>query len=1092
MPSEPIVVDIIRPADLMVLKLKLINMKVDGQPGVIWRWKTNGEGPPVLVVEFPSQHIAEETFFEPAPGLPVCVRDGDGVLAQNLNDLAGGVTAELDGRLRQAIEAMDLVLPAAPLVEKVTQSPQEWQARDANAAELCKIRQRTATELQIARSVDPVLPDPPVGARIAGHSQLVYLVNPDDSIPGSLAGLLEWSRTGKRIPCLSPAATTGWPASSHAEPRDDETTHIEAPYRLYLSPDEQGCWVHAVELKPAAVDRVGAIRRELWHTRLAVKLDDYLVDGKYKYQNLSADPRHADYRVIEELAADELAGQRTVRAIWSPDYNADQVLPKDGSGQLLKNPFRMSLTPEDRNQIVHLTSDRDLEEGSYKEIQVGRLMLSALGAWLDLGADFGPSLPKLAQNPTEAGRLTIEEWRHRAAMGRDTYVRVVYQGTLFPFGHRASLVKITERKVQPSPSSGPVAYLRQRIYLIVREPERSYAARDFPFQSIRITTQVTPPLDDPESSKLGSHLGPGGGEVEAKDAFWPRVGSRDFLFHCVATDKDGVVCEFSTPLVFMTTNVDRPPAFTAYNKNTTDLLKTRRRLVLGGQALAFAPGDAQEKAVLAAHQVELNARQPPPDRDVKPHYEPHMVEASVGIPALMHLLGSGLGEKVDVQYYRGTYPDEAANRSFADVFVELIDPVTRARKPYEVDFSDTRRAGGLMRPEMAVSAVSRKYGLVAGNVDAFAVGSSPPTFKPSEFFPDVKLLGDLSLKDLVQDAELTTAEGASCVPVVSTTTTPDGQATTSLAWTTTRFNTVPPFEPNGTTLTINTAVTQSKEAAAQFTTSGTLSGFTLNFGGFIIVPVTSLTFIAGSGQKPHVSAEFGELAFAPPLQFLKNLLDKIPKSGFADPPSVDVNDQRALVSYSMGLPNLELGLFALRDLSIYAGLTLPFAGQAMQVEFRFAERHHPFHVAYSIFSGGGFLGLLLQSSGVQQLEAQLEFCGELSLDIGVASGGVYVMAGIYFKWALTGADQLSGYVRCGGELEVLGLISVSVEFYMSLGYELKQIVGRASMVVEVEVLFFSVDVTLSVERRFQGSDPTFSQAVDEGDWGRYWAAFAAD
>lgn len=1079
MPSDPIVIDVVRPADLMVLKFRLINMKVDGLLGGPRRWKANGEGPPVLVVEFPPQHIAEEAFFEPAPKLPVYVPDGDGVLAQNLNNLAGGVAAELDARLRQAIEAMDLVVPAAPLVEKVMQSPQEWQVRDANAADLCKVRQQTATELQIARSVDPVLPDPPVGARIAGHSQLVYLVNPDDSIPGSLAGLLEWSRTQKRIPCVSPAATTGWPADWHPEPTDDDVTHIEVPYRLYLSPNEQGCWVHAVELKPAAVDRLGAIRRELWHTRLAVKRDEYLVDGKYKYQNLSADPGRADYRVVEELAADLLAGQRTVRAIWSEDYRTDQVLPRDATGWLVCNPFRMSLTPEDRNQIVHLTSDSSLEGGSCKPVEVGRLMLSALGAWLDLGVNFGSSLPKLAQHPLDSGQLTMEEWRHRATMGRDNYVRVVYQGSLFPFGHRASLVKITERRVQPSPSSGPVAYLRQRIYLIVREPERSYKARDFPFQRIRITTQVTPPLEDPESSRLGGQLGPGGSEVEGKDAFWPRVGNQDFLFHCIATDKDGAVCEFSTPLVFVTANVDWPRAFDAYNKNTTDLYKTRRRLVLGGQAVAFAPGDAQGNAVLVAQRVELNARQPEEGGD----YEPHMVEARAGIPALMQLLGTGVGAEVDVRYYKGTYEKNDA----ADVFVELIAPLP-------VDMGDTRKAGGLMRPVMPLSAVSRKYGLVAGNVDAFAVavGSSPPTFKPSEFFPDVKLLGDLSLKDLVQDADLTNEQEAPCAPVLSTTTTPDGQSTTSLVWTTTRFNSVGPFVPNGTTLTINTTVTQSKEAAAQFTTSGRLSGFTLNFGGFITVPVTSLTFTAGSGEKPHVSAEFGELAFGPPLQFLKNLLDKIPKSGFADPPSVDVDDQRALVSYSMGLPNLEMGLFALRDLSIYAGLMLPFAGQAMQVEFRFAERQHPFHVAYSIFSGGGFLGLLLQSSGVQQLEAQLEFGGELSLDIGVASGGVYVMAGVYFKWALTGADQLSGYVRCGGELEVLGLISVSVEFYMSLGYEGKQIVGRASMVVEVEVLFFSADVTLSVERRFQGSDPTFSQVVEPNDWDRYWKAFAAD
>ena len=67
-------------------------------------------------------------------------------------------------------------------------------------------------------------------------------------------------------------------------------------------------------------------------------------------------------------------------------------------------------------------------------------MLTALGGWLDSRVLF-ETLPD--------GGLTIEEWKHRAALGRDHEVKVVYAGFLLPFGHRASLVKITERKFAP-------------------------------------------------------------------------------------------------------------------------------------------------------------------------------------------------------------------------------------------------------------------------------------------------------------------------------------------------------------------------------------------------------------------------------------------------------------------------------------------------------------------------------------------------------------------------------------------------------------------------------------------------------------------
>ena len=42
----------------------------------------------------------------------------------------------------------------------------------------------------------------------------------------------------------------------------------------------------------------------------------------------------------------------------------------------------------------------------------------------------------------------LEQWRHIATLGRDHYVRVVYAGYLMPFGHRASLIKVTERKFE--------------------------------------------------------------------------------------------------------------------------------------------------------------------------------------------------------------------------------------------------------------------------------------------------------------------------------------------------------------------------------------------------------------------------------------------------------------------------------------------------------------------------------------------------------------------------------------------------------------------------------------------------------------------
>jgi hypothetical protein len=109
------------------------------------------------------------------------------------------------------------------------------------------------------------------------------------------------------------------------------------------------------------------------------------------------------------------------------------------------------------------------------------------------------------------------------------------------------------------------------------------------------------------------------------------------------------------------------------------------------------------------------------------------------------------------------------------------------------------------------------------------------------------------------------------------------------------------------------------------------------------------------------------------------------------------------------------------------------------------------------------------------------------------------MAGIYYSLQRKedGAEftaVLSGFMRLGGSLSVLGLIRVSVEFNLSFTYDetRDKAYGRATLTVEVEVLFFSFSVELTVERGFGGSgDPHFIEIFTEPEmWSDYALAFA--
>src|SRR5262249_618436 len=74
------------------------------------------------------------------------------------------------------------------------------------------------------------------------------------------------------------------------------------------------------------------------------------------------------------------------------------------------------------------------------------LWLSALGGSRIHDTQF---LPSAGANDLWGGKIfdgfSIERWRAEIVIGRDIVGEVVYKGYLFPFGHRASLVKLTER-----------------------------------------------------------------------------------------------------------------------------------------------------------------------------------------------------------------------------------------------------------------------------------------------------------------------------------------------------------------------------------------------------------------------------------------------------------------------------------------------------------------------------------------------------------------------------------------------------------------------------------------------------------------------
>ncbi len=1147
-------ISVVRPKDFLSLEFEFVNLKrVTRNPLRLHRERL--EKPAYMIVEFPPQNITEEAFFEkdkdvstykiPSvfkreypkndedstenPPLPVRARlAGLSRLVFRMPNDVTEIDYNLDALLRACREwPLNLAPGALPAAPPQSASSEGWgdegppliiarigfEALATIGTQLVRGSTtvvQSALKEQIAATVNRTLVEVVEGAGVgdlfdvdAIVSQSVQQVlatlpamatqavsETDATTIGDLfdasvnALTVEVSKRVELIEQENDLETnlTGWLKTllKPVKPGRD-TTNIELPYRLLISPNWHARWMHSLEPVSHKVTHKRE-RTELWHTRLAIKDDK---------GSITEAPHE----------------QRTLRAIWSPDY-----VPISDMEKLhhTHSPFRMSLTARDRAMLVHVTAGYDLENYTPVPTYANQLMLSSLGGWLDTEGQWTDV--QLA-NPLG---IEMRAWKHQSAVGRDYYVRVVYDGFLLGFGHGASLIKVTERKFK-NDDIGNTAYLRQRYYLVPRELVRTYpgeaqmyGGRQFPFTQVRIKTLVTPNLDEPSKDGKGGY-----DQIELQNArnlvgadpqalFWPFVGEKPFEFEFIATTLAGQEVEFSIPVIFISIEnglpfiTDKETGQLVTNDmeeiiNAYNAAPDRRRSSLSAQTIPFAPANKAGDTDQETDTITFTAQLP----DLKsvssiplgqPHFYPAIDNIDVRNFALQRLLGNN-------NVITLTYPDpEKGEHSYLNVGFEgknsgevflTIDP----ESTFDIHFRTGNhgdKAGGLVSPDFSLLGLSRIAGPVGGKLETVAAG----IFKPKEFFQNAKFLGGLSL-DSILDNSLKFDD------MPKLTYTHSSNSVTTYSWNTKQLfndedNIFIPLKNSELSIE-STIATEANQIITKYTAS--LSNFKINLFGFIILWFDDFIITAPDGKKPDVDIVLdpgNEVTFGGPLEFVNVLREYIPSKGFSDPPDLDVTQKGLTASYTLGLPPITMGMFLLENVKMRAVCSLPFDSNPAYFRFNFAERYDTFVLTVSALGGGGFFALAVQSDGVKELEVALEFVGSVALNVGVASGGVYIKAGIYYQWTQNAA-ALSGYVEVGGALSVIGLITVSLVFHMSLTYtDNGKIWGQATLVVEIDLTLISKSVDVTVERQFKGSeaDPSFAEMYSQADWDKYCEAFA--
>ena len=1062
--------EILRPDDLLTLTIEAQNLRLDtSDPKHPMLVVDNASEPAYLVVTFAPQHIIEKAYFE-----------------------TGNITAE------------------PPYNQVPAGTP------------------------PLPSGSDPLDPAGQVHARIAGPSRLVFqLPKKLKSIPFNTASLLDWSQLTLVVSAVAQGKSLPPPIT---EPSPLETA-LELPYRVILSPGNGVAWVNAQ--KP--VTHAG--RTELWHTRLAKIIK---VTGKSG--------------VTQQLQEASQTDTIPLRAIWSPDFTDHGELP---SHSLDQTPFLASLSPRDRAQLVILTSGTvgyyivdaggSTSPWTPTPIQASRLFLSSLGGWLSSRGvwsrlpDYdvpifriprlsarpaarktlatGTTTPITVRPPTipdpiaihyEQVALDLAEWDHLAAQGRDHYVKVVYDGYLYPFGHAASLVKVTERKFVPADTDGTTpssvtAYLRQHMYIVVRELKKSYKSapyfyqgRENPFRaSIQVKTVVTPDIDEPP---LEGHTGYFSG-----NSFWINVGGAPFQFHMSAVDLAGASIDFLAPMIFVSvaeTDVGGVPPVSSDSDSVQAnylLAGTSRLCDVRGKKIAYAnPGAGDTLLKSSGLYFDTQILSSSPQGEVP--FIPVLTQGNVIVPSLEELLGTS--SPLSIQFYQ---PYLASGLdSNAGVFAELATGPTALPLPPAVAFS-ANKAGGFATPAFTITALSARKGMVAGSADDAAQGQMDPAAFFGGLTISAQLFGTIPLGQLIPvDAITKKATSKKNAPEIRSLSLPNRTAATQIE---TRVKWEPELQNYSigpVTIAFNSSGQNSKlilnatilrpldGSPSQSSIKGKLSNFEITLLGVVALVMDSIEFTSNNGSKTNVIVKLASsnaIQFIGPLTFLQKLADILPPGLFGgDGPSIDLTSTGIKVSYTLGLPSISIGVFSLENIAIMAGVDLPYLNGQPGFEFAFCSRSSPFLLTVECIGGGGFVHLILTAQGIQMVEGALEFGGEFSFDIGVASGGVHIMAGIYFK--LSGSTTtLTGFVDIGGEVSVLGIISVSIDLNLSLTWvhtpSGNKIQGRATLSISISILFFSISVSVSVERSFGSGagDPQIAQVMDANDWAQYCLAF---
>lgn len=478
-------------------------------------------------------------------------------------------------------------------------------------------------------------------------------------------------------------------------------------------------------------NKFGLIR---WLMERAIARKEVPIDFRFFRTTLDANDRH-QLVMLSSAYGLPVLGKRDKDGVLQP--NSGQIQP-------------------DEDFLVH---DANSDQALYKPkpLRVNELSLTSLGGSFLHDTSFVPAAGAVdLWGRSLFDGFSIERWQQHIVLGRDIRGEVVYKGYLFPLGHRASLIKLTERIFLQTEKHGIKAMLRQRMFLNIGRPEKKYPAVGQPHrgrfwcaENATLLTQRTPDILDPnENTARGDNEEGLNGKISLGSAapglaFWPRTDVTERGLISFEFILDGNVT--SLPLIFVdniaSTNPESVKALCEYY-NESDRLP-RRTIAMNGQRVRYAaenkPGDthlATDKIVIAAHgrvknvdsawKGELTNFAPSGllEGAEQPPFYPNMDYATVRLEQVERFSG-GARITADVQYdghylKHGFAKDADSSAVRESNTINPLEVYLNLRRTAGLNMGTSGdRAAAIGRPNANIVAISRTKGVLGGDGDVF-------------------------------------------------------------------------------------------------------------------------------------------------------------------------------------------------------------------------------------------------------------------------------------------------------------------------------------------------------------------------------------